>query len=40
MNDILVIGAGLAGLACTQKLIEKNANVRLIEASNIFGGRV
>ncbi|MEE2804943.1 MAG: FAD-dependent oxidoreductase, partial [Pseudomonadota bacterium] len=37
--DIVVVGAGAAGLAATQTLLEHGANVLLIESSNRIGGR-
>ncbi|CAD8115172.1 unnamed protein product [Paramecium primaurelia] len=39
-QNILVIGAGVAGLASAQYLIKQGCNVRLFEASNRYGGRV
>ena len=38
--DVVVIGAGAAGLAATKKLIENDKTVLCIEANNRIGGRV
>lgn len=38
--DVVVIGAGLAGLQAAILLQDEGANVRVIEASNRIGGRV
>ena len=38
--DIIIIGAGLSGLACAQKCSENNKDFLLIEKSNRIGGRV
>jgi phytoene dehydrogenase-like protein len=38
--DVLVIGAGLAGLACARRLHRRNLSVRVLEASDRVGGRV
>ena len=38
--DVLVVGAGLAGLACALRLREGGADVRVLEASDGVGGRV
>ncbi len=37
--DVVVVGAGAAGLAATRSLIEKGKNVMLVEASHRIGGR-
>ncbi|MGY5036102.1 NAD(P)/FAD-dependent oxidoreductase [Streptomyces sp. 900116325] len=38
--DAIVIGAGLAGLACATDLIAAGLSVRLLEASDAVGGRM
>jgi len=38
--DVVVVGAGLAGLACALRLHEAGAAVRVVEASDGVGGRV
>lgn len=38
--DVIVVGAGLAGLACARRLREAGACVRVLEASDAVGGRV
>jgi len=38
--DVVVVGAGLAGLACALRLHEAGAGVRVVEASDGVGGRV
>ena len=38
--DVIVIGAGAAGLAATSHLIENGNSVTCIEANNRIGGRV
>lgn len=38
--DVIVIGAGAAGLAAMRKLVEAGSHVCMLEASNITGGRV
>ena len=38
--DVVVIGAGLAGLACARTLTSAGLSVRLLEASDGVGGRV
>ncbi len=39
-NDVLVVGAGLAGLLCAHTLESRGLDVRLVEASDGVGGRV
>ena len=38
--EVIVIGAGLAGLACARRLVRRGVEVILIEASEAVGGRV
>lgn len=38
--DVVVVGAGLAGLACARHLLERGIDVHLVEASDAVGGRV
>ena len=40
MLDIVIIGAGAAGLAAARRLQEKGASFRLLEAKPHIGGRV
>ena len=40
MTDVIVIGAGLAGLQCARVLTAAGARVRVLEASDGIGGRV
>ena len=39
-TDVVIVGAGLAGLACALRLHEAGAGVRVLEASDGVGGRV
>ncbi len=38
--DVLVIGAGLAGLCCARRLAERGVSTVVLEASDGVGGRV
>jgi phytoene dehydrogenase-like protein len=40
MTDVLVVGAGLAGLACARHLVSRGLEVRVLEAGDAVGGRV
>ena len=40
MIDVLVIGAGLAGLQCARVLARGGRTVQVVEASDDIGGRV
>ena len=40
MPDVVVVGAGLAGLACALHLSRRGVDVQLLEASDDVGGRV
>jgi phytoene dehydrogenase-like protein len=39
-NPIVIIGGGLAGLACARTLHENNVDFLLVEGSNVVGGRI
>ena len=39
MSDVVVIGAGLAGLSCARALAEQQIDVRVLEKSRGLGGR-
>lgn len=39
-SDIIVIGAGMAGLVCARALAEAGLNVMVLEASSRVGGRI
>ncbi len=38
--DVLIVGGGLAGLACAAELMKRNKSFRVLEASSEVGGRV
>jgi len=39
-KNIIVIGAGISGLTAASELIQKGANVTILEANNYIGGRI
>lgn len=39
-SDVLIVGGGLAGLACATRLCQQGVTVRLLEATDRVGGRV
>lgn len=39
-RDVVIIGAGMAGLACAQRLTEANVDFVVLEAADRIGGRV
>ncbi|NNF57533.1 MAG: FAD-dependent oxidoreductase [Rhodothermaceae bacterium] len=39
-SDVLIVGGGLAGLACARRLTDRGLSVRLYEASDAVGGRI
>ncbi len=39
-SDVIVVGAGLAGLACAQDLTARGLTVRVLESSDAVGGRM
>lgn len=40
MFDVVVVGAGLAGLSCARELTKNSLRVLVLEARNVIGGRV
>lgn len=40
MPDVIIVGAGLAGLSCALHLQQRNISFEIIEASDAVGGRV
>lgn len=38
--DVLIVGAGLAGISCARHLQEKGVSFQILEASDAIGGRV
>ncbi|RMI08760.1 NAD(P)/FAD-dependent oxidoreductase [Cellulomonas triticagri] len=38
--DVLVVGAGIAGLTCARALVGRGLDVRVLEADDVVGGRV
>ncbi|MDB6070371.1 MAG: oxidoreductase, partial [Verrucomicrobiales bacterium] len=39
-SEVIIIGAGLAGLCCARRLVESGVRVTILEASDGVGGRV
>jgi hypothetical protein len=39
-SDVVVVGAGLAGLACARELTDRGLDVVVLEASDAVGGRI
>ena len=39
-KDIIVVGSGLAGMACASYLAKKNHSVTVIEKNSTYGGRL
>jgi phytoene dehydrogenase-like protein len=39
-TDVLVVGAGLTGLACARELLRHGRSVRVLEAADAVGGRI
>lgn len=39
-DPVVIVGAGLSGLACAQRLVQLGRQVKLIEAADAVGGRV
>ena len=40
ISDILIIGAGIAGLACAKQLNDRGKTFKIYEASDRWGGRL
>lgn len=40
MPEVVVVGAGLAGLACARQLVRSGVEVAVLEAGDVVGGRV
>jgi monoamine oxidase len=39
-EEVVIVGAGLAGVACARTLVSAGVTVRILEASDGVGGRV
>ena len=39
-DPVIVVGAGMAGLACAQRLVRAGVEVLVLEASDAVGGRI
>ena len=40
IHDVIIIGAGVSGLAAAQKLLQQGLNVLVLEARDRLGGRI
>jgi len=40
LSNVIVVGAGIAGLSAASALHKKGLSVRILEARNVYGGRI